>query len=84
MIKDNVGKRNFVDLKQAIAAYEKHDQSLTPPDPRIEVSNPQFEKWVERAGLILCIEAGEAGVVPTPCGMHLSQAREHGRLLRKR
>lgn len=45
------------------------------PAPTIVTFNPAYEKWVERAGLHLCDEAGELGEIPTPCSPHLAEAR---------
>lgn len=52
----------------------EHEQADV-PEAYITTSNPAYEKWIERAGLILCLDAGECGVIPTPCSNHLSMAR---------
>lgn len=60
-------------------AIRKHDKDVkTPPDSTIVMPNPAYDKWVEHVALILCLDAGECGVIPTPCGTHLTEARRFG------
>lgn len=46
-----------------------------PPAPTVVTSNPDYDKWVEGAALVLCDDAGECGQIPTPCWKHLSESR---------
>jgi hypothetical protein len=45
------------------------------PDEYIQTFNPAYEKWIERCALRLCDDAEELGEIPTPCRVHLAQAR---------
>lgn len=53
-----------------------------PPTPTIVQENPAYAKWVERAALILCDEAGELGEIPTPCFTHIHEASRISAALR--
>lgn len=63
----------LVDLR--IVELVQREAGVAPP-PTIVTTNPLWEKWRERAALILCVEAEECGRIPTPCTDHLRLASE--------
>jgi hypothetical protein len=53
-----------------------------PPTPTRVVANPEFDNWVERAAILLCVQAHEADGIP--CLDHLHQARQEAHTVRLR
>ena len=62
----------IVDFSRADMVVERRGR---PPEPTIVITNPRYDQWLEGAALVLCLEAKECGVIPTPCTIHLAEAR---------